>query len=293
MNYAQDPIWQSLKNPILRDLAGLLTAPPLWRTGCEIPVRELLGGNGFRLLLAWDSDPAFRLPPHLSRQRYALGHYAEDLLAYWFAHAPHSRLIAANVQIPSADGHSTSGELDFIAELSGSLYHIELACKYFGAADGAPANMVGLDKRDTLARKTATLHRQLARAGQPETRRMLAATGINADRLKSASIVRGTGFTASGVLPENPAYPPNAWSGTLVSSLHRLDADARYCLLPRTAYLSPARVAETEAKTRAELLSAAPQNGLYAQLAPQADGFWHETARFMLVQAETFAKPQI
>ena len=124
MNYAQDPIWQSLKNPILRDLAGLLTAPPLWRTGCEIPVRELLGGNGFRLLLAWDSDPAFRLPPHLSRQRYALGHYAEDLLAYWFAHAPHSRLIAANVQIPSADGHSTSGELDFIAELSGSLYHI-------------------------------------------------------------------------------------------------------------------------------------------------------------------------
>ena len=89
MNYAQDALWWKLESAWVRDLAGLLTAPALWRTGQELPVAELLGDRGFRLLLDWDGQPA---PEGLAHER--LGHYAENLLAYWLQHAPHSRLLA-------------------------------------------------------------------------------------------------------------------------------------------------------------------------------------------------------
>ena len=46
MNYALDAIWWRLKNPYVRDLASILTAPPLWQTGCELAVREVLGETG-------------------------------------------------------------------------------------------------------------------------------------------------------------------------------------------------------------------------------------------------------
>ena len=54
MNYAQDALWWKLESAWVRDLAGLLTAPALWRTGQELPVAGLLGDQGFRLLLDWD-----------------------------------------------------------------------------------------------------------------------------------------------------------------------------------------------------------------------------------------------
>ena len=43
MNYALDALWWKLATPSVRDLATLLTAPPLWQSGCELSVRALLG----------------------------------------------------------------------------------------------------------------------------------------------------------------------------------------------------------------------------------------------------------
>ncbi len=57
MNYALDALWWRLTDPNVRDLAAILTAPPLWHSGCELPLRELLGETGFRYLLALDSNP--------------------------------------------------------------------------------------------------------------------------------------------------------------------------------------------------------------------------------------------
>ena len=42
MNYALDALWWKLSHPSVRDLATLLTAPPLWQSGCELSVLELL-----------------------------------------------------------------------------------------------------------------------------------------------------------------------------------------------------------------------------------------------------------
>ena len=57
MNYALDALWWRLTDPDVRALASLLTAPPLWHSGCELPVRELLGEHGFRFLLELDEHP--------------------------------------------------------------------------------------------------------------------------------------------------------------------------------------------------------------------------------------------
>ena len=83
MNYALDALWWRLTDPNVRDLAAILTAPPLWHSGCELPLRELLGETGFRYLLALDSNPA-PLQQHLAAEApfaHRLGFYAESLLA--------------------------------------------------------------------------------------------------------------------------------------------------------------------------------------------------------------------
>ena len=94
MNYALDALWWKLATPSVRDLATLLTAPPLWQSGCELSVRELLGERGFRYLLDLDGNPA-PLNDYLAEHApfgNRLGIYAERLLAFWFAHAPHTEL---------------------------------------------------------------------------------------------------------------------------------------------------------------------------------------------------------
>lgn len=84
MNYALDALWWKLTSQPVRDLASLLTAPPLWQSGCELSVRELLGEHGFRYLLALDADPT-RLTDYLAQRApfgHRLGIYAEELLAF-------------------------------------------------------------------------------------------------------------------------------------------------------------------------------------------------------------------
>ena len=61
MNYALDAIWWRLRHPAVRDLAALLTAPPLWHSGCELPIPRLLGSQGFRFLLSLDDAPALSI----------------------------------------------------------------------------------------------------------------------------------------------------------------------------------------------------------------------------------------
>ena len=108
MNYALDALWWKLQTPAVRDLAVLLTAPPPWLSGAELPVRTLLGEDGFRYLLALDDNPA---PLQHFLQTHApfgrrLGVYAEQLLAFWLAHAPHTRLLAHNLPVLAANGQT-------------------------------------------------------------------------------------------------------------------------------------------------------------------------------------------
>lgn len=283
MNYALDALWWRLKTPQIRDLAALLTAPPLWDSGCEMPVRKLLGETGFRVLLDWDDRPSELLGFLNGRAPFGgrLGFYAEALLAFWLANAPHCRLHAQNLVVAGADG-SHAGALDFLAEIDGELYHLELCCKYYGPAAGEP-DLCGLNRSDRLPDKAAKLQKQLGLAQTEQGRAALQCIGIDAAELQTASLVRGMAF-----LPDMPSEnrfgsAGGAWTGSTVGDWEEFAAqqteNSRYFILPRMKYLSPARVPESETVGLAHI--AEQRNILFALLEPRPDGFYHEIRRFM------------
>ena len=174
MNYALDAIWWRLRHPAVRDLAALLTALPLWHSGCELPIPRLLGSQGFRFLLSLDSQPA-PLQQWLEQEApfgHRLGRYAESLLAFWLAHAPHCQLIARNHPVRSESGQ-TLGAADFLCLLDSAPYHLELTCKYYGGT--TPADFQGLNPADTLLGKAAKLQQQCRLFHTPQTRAQLPA----------------------------------------------------------------------------------------------------------------------
>lgn len=282
MNYALDALWWKLTHPDVRALAAILTAPPLWHSGAELPVRTLLGETGFRYLLALDQNPV-PLETHLAAEApfgHRLGRYAESLLAFWFSHAPHSRLHARNLTV--CDAHNqTLGAADFIVSLNTVPYHIELTCKYYGSTAGTPDTLRGLNPDDTLAAKSAKLQTQLALMHTSDGLRALQPLNLPHNP-QPASIVRGTAFFSDGHTRFTEPLNPYGWHGLYLQ--HRADYTppvpaARCCKLPRTAYLAPARVPESETLPLEALHDIS--DGLIAILEPRPDGFWHEIQRIM------------
>ena len=279
MNYALDALWWKLTDSDVRNLAALLTAPPLWRSGCELPVRTLLGGHGFRYLLALDQNPQ-PLAAYLAERApfgHRLGLYAEALLAFWFAHAPHAKLLAHNLPVLSENGQ-TLGAADFIAELNGTAYHIELACKYYGGSETAA--LCGFDTRDTLQGKAAKTMRQLNLLHTPQGMAALKQHRLPT-RLESVSLIRGMVFLPEQAAAETPLHPL-CWRGRYTHDLQSCcsaQADTRYTLLPRMNYPAPARVAEAD--TLDSRAASRIESGLIAAVELRPDGFWHETARIM------------
>ncbi|VTX49486.1 DUF1853 family protein [Neisseria sicca] len=282
MNYALDALWWKLATPSVRDLATLLTAPPLWQSGCELSVRELLGERGFRYLLDLDGNPA-PLNDYLAEHApfgNRLGIYAEHLLAFWFTHAPHTELHAYNLPVFSDD--LTQGAADFIASINGKPYHIELTCKYYGSDSGKSAEMHGLNAKDTLATKAAKLPRQLALFQSSNGSETLRQNRLP-DAPQPTSIIRGIGFFSIGADSAEAPLNPYCWRGVFIRdwSTYPTHDGSRYHLIDRMAYLAPARV--TEAQTLSDRDVRQIESGLIAKLELRPDGFWHEIERIMKV----------
>ncbi len=304
MTYALDALWWRLQPPAVRDLASLLTAPPLCHSGCELPVSRLLGSHGFRLLLRLDQEPT-PLQHWLQQEApfgHRLGHYAESLLAFWLSHAPHSQLIARNHPIRSPNGQ-TLGAADFLCLLGQQPLHIELTCKYYGGRNST--DFRGLNPADRLADKAAKLIRQCQLPHSPAAQAQLppAFSGYlktseasfceaktnatefceaktDTPSFYSATLIRGIGFTPSGSLSGEPLNPLG-WSGLLLPHWADYPAQApqRFYPLPRLAYLAPARVPAEHTIGASELARQAP--GLIAVVERRPDGLWHETQRLM------------
>lgn len=291
MNYALDALWWKLQTRAVRDLAVLLTAPPPWLSDAELPVRTLLGEGGFRYLLALDANPApleHFLQAHVPFGR-RLGVYAECLLAFWLAHAPHTRLLAHNLPVRTADGQ-TVGAADFIAEINGTSYHIELACKYYGGAHAEVAALCGLNPHDTLAGKAAKLAQQLRLPQQPAFQAAWADAGQgDTAALQSVSVLRGMVFLPQP-LPANAPPPLNPWAwqgywGADWADLLAGVADAaavRFAAIGRMDLLAPQRLPESRTCDAAAIRQSVA-HGMVAVLQPRPDGYWHEVQRLMKV----------
>ncbi|STZ76568.1 DUF1853 family protein [Bergeriella denitrificans] len=288
MNYALDALWWKLTDPAVRDLAALLTAPPLWHSGAELPVRELLGEHGFRYLLQLDQAPQI-LHQHLSAHApfaHRLGLYAEQLLAFWFANAPHTRLLAHNLPVRTADA-LTLGAADFIATVNGKPYHIELACKYYGSPSGRTDDFCGLNRQDCLRDKAAKLPQQMMLLKFSDGLHTLKTHSLP-ENPQPASVIRGIAFLPADTPAAEAPLNPLAWQGRYLSDWAQYPAHdypaARYALLERMAYLAPARLPESRTFTASELSHI--RSGLVAVLEQRPDGHWHEILRLMKTEPD-------
>lgn len=285
MNYALDALWWRLRQPAVRDLAMLLTAPAPWLSGVELPVRRLLGEQGFRFLLALDDAPDALLDylTPLAPFGHRLGLYAECLLAFWFAHAPHSHLLAHNLVINDADQGTTLGAADFVVLLNQQPVHIELACKYYGGDGLNVAAFCGFNLADTLEGKADKLIGQLALSERPEFAVAMAKLGVQQPVLR-ASIVRGMLFTPQA-MPKHGMINPLAWHGVCADDWAVLLADystqtqLRAARIPRMQWLAPQRLVMEETVSLQELNHI--DAGLVALMQQRPDGLWHEIARLM------------
>lgn len=290
MNFAQDALWWRLTDVAVRDLASLLTAPPLWHSGVELTHRALIGDEGFRFLLALNDEPAV-LHAFLAEEApygHRLGFYAESLLAFWFSHAPHMTLLGRNLSLYNdpIKRTETLGSIDFLVTINEEPMHLELTCKYYGNPEANLNGFVGLNQQDKMANKISKLKQQLAWSAHEAFEPIAATIWTEKTAVGQASIVRGVGFTPDGTLLAAPE-PINryGWSGLYVQDWAQLPEslqDAKWVLLDNMQRLSPARVHSDDALPMA-VLAERIEEGVVAFLHERIDGYWHETTRVMKV----------
>lgn len=162
-------------------------------------------------LLQLDANPrplqhALNLRPNLR-----LGHYFEDLLAFWLGDEGWHEFMLIGHGIQRMDGKRTLGELDFLLENldTGQIEHWEVCVKfYLGEGRLNAADWVGLQRQDTLGRKLHHLQQQ-----QFAVRRI---QGLTIDRRRA--VVKGRLFWPT-VLPQqqgaidwlNPTHLRGNW----------------------------------------------------------------------------------
>lgn len=292
--------WHELKDPHVRSLAWLLEAPDLldpaasrWQ-GKIASLPETAAQDARQWLLQLDSAPK-ALHDFLDVHRFTrLGRYAEKLLAWYFQEQ--ACLFAHGVQV-QAGKDETIGEFDFLLWQGDALVHWEFATKFYLLHASLPDQpalqsadyFVGPNLADTLgAKMRKILQRQLALgqhpAAQPHLPQVLAG---------AQALIRGWLFYRRGEsLPAAElgisAHHCRGWW----CRLQELDAhiDAEWCvILPRLAWLAPARMPIVEGMTLAAL-----QTKLSEQFATDAmpvmvasmavqDGWLLETGRGFVV----------
>ncbi|MBC7572744.1 MAG: DUF1853 family protein [Herminiimonas sp.] len=243
--------WDHLHDVHVRALAWLLDAPdlldadaPRWSgkiAGLDIDRAEVAAWLG-----SLEKSPA-ALHAFLNMSSVTrLGRYAEKLMAFYFGWC--GTLVAHGLQV-RAENKETIGEFDFLLREGGALLHLEFATKFylFEAGGEAPENdpahyFVGPNLADTLdAKMDKILNRQLALARHPA-----ALACLPQPVLRSQALVKGWLFyrqdhelhsVAPGVAA---AHCRGGWCS--LAEFANLAAEG-FLLLPRLAWLAPARVA--------------------------------------------------
>jgi hypothetical protein len=165
--------WQGLHDPHVRSLAWMLTSPsmlakdsPVWHhkiANLILPEKSKLHA----WLLALDQQPTELHEALALHKHRRLGHYAENLLAFYLRHA--GLLYLHGLQVHE-DNFSTIGEFDFLLHEPDGLLHWEIATKFYLFEPGDELNhradladYLGPNLADTLAAKMDKIfHHQLA-----------------------------------------------------------------------------------------------------------------------------------
>ena len=250
--------WDHLQDVHVRALAWLLDAPDLLdahasRWEGKIATLAIDGASVRVWLSALDLAPAplhdFLNLPGITR----LGRYAEKLMAFYFLWC--GTLVAHGLQVRAAR-HATIGEFDFLLRDAAGLMHYEFATKFYlfeSPGGGDPAQyFIGPNLADTLdAKMDKILNRQLALAKHPAAQAYLPQPVAGAQAL-----IKGWLFYQSHAFSLVPAgvaagHCRGFWCS--LAEFNALDADA-FLILPRLAWLAPARVPAAQVLGRTAML---------------------------------------
>lgn len=249
-------IIDELTSPVVRDLAWVLTAPPLLHSIAEQrhPLSASRWAEQPTSLRDWltmlDHDSKALDAYLASRFTGRLGHYYEALWQFAVQSAQGLDLLATNLAI--RDGNRTLGEMDMVYRDSEGVHHVEFAVKlYLGPEDAGHTDLQawhGTDVTDRLDMKLARLRERQLKLSSSEAG-LTALRELTGEPIRSSLWLGGYLFYPAGVRC-NP--PPRAHPA------HQRGSWMRYCdfgsrvdrslwrLIPRQRWLAPAVHAFTE-----------------------------------------------
>lgn len=272
------------RHPVVRDLASLLTGRAPWHTVHDLPEGLLSGPEGDQRLAMLDNDPSPLLNWLMKYPVRRLGHYAEQLLAFWFDQAPHIELVAHNLVL--RDSGLTLGEFDFLLRIDGQPWHLETCSKFYLQCDTGPSGLVGPSLRDAWLLKQDKLSQQL-RLSRHILARAILPEGFHSPSV--GALVRGCFFYRQP--PGKTLFsPPEQWQGWVAcrdESWPCRDLSSRWLWLPRMRWLSPALAKEPDVKTQQALfeqLKGAEVPQMVAEMVTE-EGSWRELRRGFVLPA--------
>ncbi|WP_025916934.1 DUF1853 family protein [Herminiimonas sp. CN] len=256
--------WGHLRDPHVRSLAWLLSAPdlldlqaPQWRG-----LIATLGGAVDQAAVDWlaklDAAPA-GLHAFLDIGPFTrLGRYAEKLLAYYFLHQ--GTLFAHGIQV-RASKDDTVGEFDFLlwdeTAPETALLHWEFATKFYllesGGAGLEADYFVGPSLTDTLgAKMRKILDRQLLLAQHPAAQIHLPQPVVSARALIKGWLFYHGGDRLPPAMGLSPAHCRGFWCTLPEFAAVRAE---RLAILPRLSWLAPVRMPLAAALDKPQLIS--------------------------------------
>ena len=256
--------WQHLHDPHVRALAWLLTSPNL------LDSNSVQWSHHIATLLIDDTDHVHDwlsgLDQHPSVLHQALeihkhkrlGHYAEDLLAFYLQHQ--GKLHARNLQV-NQENRQTMGEFDFLIQLPAGLLHWEIATKFYlfhcdeTISERVPDayDFLGPNLADTLGAKMHKIIKQQLALSHNMTAKLMLSQPV----MRAQALVKGwlfyhtshqTHLTLEGIAPD---HCRGFW--WTLADLEKI-AIPHALVLPRLAWLAPAQCDEDQVLDRLALL---------------------------------------
>ncbi|MCD6026516.1 MAG: hypothetical protein K0R08_1035 [Solimicrobium sp.] len=239
--------WPQLVNRHVRSLAWILDSPNLLNINCDTWDNQLaelppLNQSTVNWLLELEKNPE-PLANYLAvHPQTRLGHYAENLLAFYFLWR--GNLLTHRVQVHS-HSHTTIGEFDFLLTTPSGLVHWEFACKFYFLVppQATLSDYVGPNLMDNLSEKSRKIMtEQLALGQHPDAIKHLLEPVTSAKAL-----IKGWLFYASRETQPLIEVAPNHCRGLWrrLGELKNLNADC-FIILPRLHWLAPAKARQSE-----------------------------------------------
>lgn len=242
--------WQNLYDPHVRSLAWMLTSPSLLAKDSPVwhhQIANLILPEKSKLhswLNALDQQPTELHEALALHKHRRLGHYAENLLAFYLKHA--GLLYVQGLQVHE-DNFSTIGEFDFLLNEPDGLMHWEIATKFYLFQPGdeltQQADMtdyLGPNLADTLAAKMDKIfHQQLGLSHHLAAQKLLPKRVLAAKALiKGWLFYRDQRFSQMPVEGISHDHCRGYW--WTLEDIDRLEL-SHFLILERLQWLAPAQ----------------------------------------------------